>query len=77
MEGGEWKLEVEVGCPPWASVGISTINITGIGITNSALVQKNNICGKKYTSKKFQDGNIAHLYTLSAVLIWTKLLSCN
>ena len=20
MEGGEWKVEVEVGCPPWASV---------------------------------------------------------
>ena len=22
MEGGEWKVEVEVGCPPWASVVI-------------------------------------------------------
>ena len=22
MEGGEWKVEVEVGCPSWASVDV-------------------------------------------------------
>ena len=32
MEGGEWKVEVEVGCPPWASVHKANINLYGLSI---------------------------------------------
>ena len=32
MEGGEWKVEVEAGCPPWASVLDSVTNCNALTI---------------------------------------------